>query len=153
MHPRGTCPPLPDANLDESSSSNISIDNTSSNNASINNTTSFHSAGGASAEASEDDISLHSSLGDVAQATPPQPPFVESPWTPDAASPPHATTSTWADMAQPPASAAETFEIHGSATYSRAPASRSSSQKRALETSSIASEKKPLNAANRNSRK
>ena len=150
-HPKGTCPPLPEADLDESSSS--------INNTSINNTTSFHSAGGQSAEVSEDDISLHSSLGDVAQATPPQtaPPqsssLVESPWTPDATSPPLSTTSTWADMAQPPPSAAETFEIHGSATYSRAHTSRSSSQKRALESSSITAEKKPRNAANRSSRK
>ena len=153
MHPKGTCPPLPEVDLDDSSNSNSSINNTS-----INNTASFHSAGGQSAEVSEDDVSLHSSLGDIAQATPPQvvppqPQFVESPWTPDATSPPLTTTSTWADMAQPPPSATETFEIHGSATYSRAHTSRSSSQKRALESSSNTGEKKPRNAANRSSRK
>ena len=180
MHPKGTCPPLPEADLDESSHSTSNISN------------SFHSVDGPSPETSGD-LSLHSSLGTAAddlptlpsasqvppalnstptQANPPQPTsFVESPWSDDAASPALTTTSTWADMAQPPPSAPEVYEIHGTATYSRLAnsrsSSRSSSQKRALDTSSVATEKKqrtktdgqankehsPRNVTNKNSRK
>ena len=162
MHPKGTCPPLPDVNLDESSGSNNSISNTAS----------FHSADGRSAEVSEDEVSLHSSLGDVTQATPPQaaPPqstsLIESPWS-DQASPPLLAASAWADSAQAPLSAPEPFEVYGSSDFARSSTSRSPSQKRALETGQNATEKKqktktdgpankersPRNSANKSSRK
>ena len=145
MHPKGTCPPLPELDLDESSNSNNASINTS-NNASI--ISSFHSVEGPNADNSEDGVSLHSSLGSVAHATPPQATaplatsLLESPWS-DIATPPLNPTPTWDEMAQPAPSdvdpVREAYEIHS--TYSRM-ASRSSSQKRALDTSSNTAEKK-----------
>ena len=152
MHPKGTCPPLPETTLDESSSSNSDSTSNNNSNASIA-TTSFHSAGSSGAEISEDGVSLHSSLGLEAQATPTQSslppsqatPSLESeqpPW--DVVSPPLVPNATWANMAQPPPPEFPPYipDATGSATYSRIPASRSSSQKRALDASTNATGKK-----------